>query len=479
MGMPAEIPFHGQQAMQALGAFIEACEGAVYVDADGIIRWMNERYAAFLGIYPESAVGRPVGEVISNTRLPEVLHTGEPILLDVQIIRDQPILVTRLPLRDENNVIVGAMGVMLYDRLQRLQPMFSQVQKLQARSNDLHRESEQKRCSRYTLSSITGNGAAIADVKRQLSRCAPYNSTVLLLGETGTGKELAAHAIHSASPRAAGPFVAVNIAAIPDTLIEAELFGVAAGAYTGADRRGRHGKFTIADGGTLFLDEIGDMPVHVQVKLLRVLQEREVEPLGSNVVTRVNVRVVVATRRDLREMVSKHLFRADLYYRLSTIPIRLPALRDRPEDLGDICESLLRTIALETGLPHMTLSRTALDLLRRRDWPGNIRELRNVLERACIASDSSVLDTSAFDDADDGTHDSPSPSVSLSGSRPLVSTASIAQALRITYGNKSAAARLLGVPRSTFYARLREIALEDNRADNFRTELSDTQRTSV
>ena len=460
MGMPFAMPFQGQQAMQAIGALIEACEGAVYVDVDGVIQWINERYSDFLGVSSHYAIGRPVGEIIANTRLPEVLHSGEPILLDVQIIRDQPILVTRLPLRDENNVIVGAMGVMLYDRLQGFQSMMTQIQRLQIGAKTDPRESRQKRSARYTLSDIVGSGAAITRVKQQLARCAPYTSTVLLLGETGTGKELAAHAIHSASKRAAGPFVAVNIAAIPDTLIEAELFGVAAGAYTGADRRGRHGKFAAAHGGTLFLDEIGDMPIHVQVKLLRVLQEREVEPLGANDVMRVDVRVVVATRHDLQDLVSKGLFRADLYYRLSTVPVRMPALRDRTDDLEAVCTSLLEAISAETGLKSKTLSSPALEWLKNQPWPGNIRELRNVLERTCIASDASILDVSAFDDLSSPPQEAMTPSAARA---PVATTAvhptTVEEALRHTYGNKAAAARLLGMARSTFYSKLQEMAL--------------------
>lgn len=215
MGTSVDMPLHEHGAMQAFMSFIGACEGAVFVDTDGTIRWMNERYASFLEIATEESVGRAVGEAISNTRLHEVLQTGEPILLDMQVIRNQPILVTRMPLRDAHGVIVGAIVAMLYDRLQRLQPMFLQILKSQAGPTEVHHEIAKRR-ARYTLANIAGSGDTIAEVKRQLLRCTPYNSTVLLPGETGAGKELAAHVIHSASPRSAGPFVAVNIAAPPD-----------------------------------------------------------------------------------------------------------------------------------------------------------------------------------------------------------------------------------------------------------------------
>ena len=191
------------------------------------------------------------------------------------------------------------------------------------------------------------------------------DSTVLLLGETGTGKELMAQGIHAGSHRAAGPFVGVNIAAVPETLLEAEFFGVAPGAYTGADRKGRPGKFKLADGGTLFLDEIGDMPLALQAKLLRVLQEQEVEPLGSNKVEKLDTRVIAATSRDLAAMVEAGQFRADLYYRLNVLPIRLPPLRERLSDMDALADHLLDDIARRTGLAAPKSLNAVAPL-----WPG-------------------------------------------------------------------------------------------------------------
>jgi transcriptional regulator with PAS, ATPase and Fis domain len=190
--------------------------------------------------------------------------------------------------------------------------------------------------------------------------------------------------------------VGVNIAAVPDTLLEAEFFGVAPGAYTGADRKGREGKFKLADGGTLFLDEIGDMPLALQSKLLRALQEQEIEPLGSNRMERVDVRIVAATSRDLAAMVAAGSFRADLYYRLNVLPIRLPALRERLADLEALVESLSEDIARRSGLPPRSVSPEALALLARQDWPGNIRELRNTLEQAALMTDDLVLEPRHF-----------------------------------------------------------------------------------
>jgi transcriptional regulator with PAS, ATPase and Fis domain len=294
---------------------------------------------------------------------------------------------------------------------------------------------------------------------------------VLLLGETGTGKELLAHAIHAASARARGAFVSVNIAAVPDTLLEAEFFGVAPGAYTGADRKGRDGKFRLADGGTLFLDEIGDMPLALQPKLLRALQEGEIEPLGSNQLVRFDARVIAATSRDLAVLVRDGKFREDLYYRLNVLPIRVPPLRERRADIPVLVEMLAEDIGHRNASPAPEFGADAIALLAAQEWRGNIRELRNVLEQAALRSDSqqvgariveAVLRESGLKPAE------PLGAVAASGVPPAASVAlrplaqqvaeverqAIEAALAATSGNKLAAAKLLGISRAKLYERL-------------------------
>jgi transcriptional regulator with PAS, ATPase and Fis domain len=292
------------------------------------------------------------------------------------------------------------------------------------------------------------------------------DSTVLLLGETGTGKELLAQAIHAASRRSARAFVGVNIAAVPETLLEAEFFGVAPGAYTGAERKGRDGKFQLADGGTLFLDEIGDMPLALQAKLLRALQEQEVEPLGSNRVERVDVRVIAATSRDLAAMVTAGQFRADLFYRLNVLPIRLPALRERIEDLEALVEALAEDIARRSGLPAKALAPETLEWLAAQPWPGNIRELRNTLEQATLMTDDLVLEPRHFGIAPvepPAAPAAPQPALPPDAARLLrpladqvaeLERAAIAAALAACGGNRVAAARRLGMSRAALYDRL-------------------------
>jgi transcriptional regulator with PAS, ATPase and Fis domain len=400
-------------------------------------------------------------------------------------------------LRDARGRVIGALGMVLMDHPEStMQPLMAKFGQLQRELADAQRqlaaEQTRNRRPKYTIAAYIGASPAALEVKRQARRVAGTESTVLLLGETGTGKELLAQGIHAASKRAARHFVGVNIAAVPDTLLEAEFFGVAGGAYTGADRKGRDGKFKLADGGTLFLDEIGDMPLVLQAKLLRALQEQEVEPLGSNQVQKVDVRVIAATSRDLAAMVAEGRFRADLYYRLNVLPIRLPALRERLADIEALADALLDDIARRSGLAHKSLSSDALDRLAEHGWPGNIRELRNVLEQAALMTDALVL--SAIDIAQAlGDKAEPAPvgagraqgrvarpagdfgatseaaalAVQATGAlfQPLpqavaeLEARAIRQALAATGGNKLAAARLLGIARATLYEKLQSLGI--------------------
>ena len=340
-------------------------------------------------------VGHRVEEVVPGTLLAQVIESGRPILVDLLTNKAGTFVVSRLPLHDAEGQTIGAIGLVLADS-PGLQPLLQKFAHLQQQLDDARRQLSEQRRPKYQISSFVGASFEATELKRQARRVAQLDSSVLLLGETGTGKELLAHAIHAASPRAARALVGINIAAIPDTLLEAELFGVAPGAYTGADRKGRDGKFAIADGGTLFLDEIGDMPLALQSKLLRVLQEQEFEPLGSNTVRRIDVRVIAATSRNLPEMVSAGTFRADLYYRLAVLPIRVPPLRERQGDMELLVEALSEDIARRSGMPLRTLGADAIALLQQQAWPGNIRELRNVLEQASMMSDELHLSSRHF-----------------------------------------------------------------------------------
>lgn len=478
-----------QQAMQTLFDTLDTlCEGTVVVDKDARIVWINERYARRFGSVPAAeAVGREVEDIIPGTLMRDVVRTGQPILLDILENGSETFVVTRLPLKDEEGQVIGAVGFALYDRIQPLQTLHAKLDRLQKELAQAQKRLAEERRSKYTFTNFIGNSAPAQEVKRQARRAARLDSTVLLLGETGTGKELLAHAIHASSGRNHRPFIGINVAAIPETLLEAEFFGTVGGAYTGADRKGRVGKFQLADGGTLFLDEIGDMPLPLQAKLLRVLQEQEVEPLGSNQMVRVDVRVIAATSIDLHQAVQEGRFRRDLYYRINVLPIQLPALRERSEDLPLLCESMLEHMALRDGELLRELDPDVLPLLATYPWPGNVRELRNVLEQACMLSDEPRLSAAAFAEILHKAAAALPPGTSLATplsappaapATPARSPASpagslthaealadferqlIAEALAANQGKVTQAARQLGLGRATLYKKIQALGLK-------------------
>jgi transcriptional regulator with PAS, ATPase and Fis domain len=436
-------------------------EGAVVIDRAGRITWINDKYKALLGWNGADPVeGRPVEEVIPNSRLRQVMEAGRAELLDVFAIGARQVVVSRIPLQDEAGAVIGALGVILYDRVQALKPIVSKFQQLQADLASARRELAETRQAKYRFSQIVGISARMRDVKEQGRRAAERDATVLLLGETGTGKELMAHAIHAASRRADKPLVSLNAAAIPEALLEAELFGVEPGAYTGAGTKPRPGKFQLADGGSLFLDEVGDMPLMLQAKLLRVLQEGEVEAVGSNRLRSIDVRVIAATSRDLKAMVDTGAFRADLYYRLNVLPIRLPPLRDRPEDLPALCEALLEQIAERAGEPVKSVSEAGLARLAAYHWPGNVRELGNTLQLAAARHDVRLLGPEHFEDLPmTGTvgvvvTETGGEVRALRDAVAAAEKAEIVKALAAAHGVKLNAAKLLNISRAQLYEKL-------------------------
>jgi len=464
--------------------FSSVSQGMFLVNRVGRIVWINEGYKRFLPDLGFSSVDQFVGhmveDVVPNTQMRRVLETGQAILIDLLTNKAGTFVVSRIPLRDdESGELIGAIGIVLFDHPETtLQPLISKFALLQRDLDDARRELATQRRTKYTFASFVGASPAAVEVKRQARRAAQSSSPVLLLGETGTGKELLAHAIHAASARARGPLVSVNIAAVPDTLLEAEFFGVAPGAYTGADRKGRDGKFKLADGGTLFLDEIGDMPQAVQAKLLRALQEGEIEPLGSNKLVPFDARLIAATSRDLGALVREGKFREDLYYRLNVLPVRVPPLRERSSDIPALVEVLGEDMAQRSGSPPPELSAEALALLSGQAWRGNIRELRNVLEQAAMRSDSPHIETAVLEQVlrESGIKQiaparwpagalAQGATVSADGAlRPLAEQVAeleqraIEAALAATGGNKVAAAKLLGISRAKLYERLELIA---------------------
>ncbi|WP_246589916.1 sigma-54 interaction domain-containing protein [Marinobacterium ramblicola] len=454
-------------------AFETFYQDTIAVDRQGIINWISDDYCRFLGL-AEPPLGKHITDVIPGSYVPQVLASGEPVLLDLLQIRNQWVLVSVIPLHNEAGEIEGAFGFVATDSRSGMKSLLEKYNLLQREVRNASRFRD-SRTARYQLSQVAGQSDAMRLVKEQIRQAARFDVSVLLTGETGTGKELFAHALHDLSSRADKPFVSINVAAIPETLIEAEFFGVAPGAFTGAKKEGRPGKLEIAADGTLFLDEIGDMPLALQAKLLRVLQEREFERVGSNEVQRTDVRIVAATSRNLLEMVDSGEFRADLYYRLSAMPIQLPALRDRLSDLEALSERILDECCTRLGVTTKVLTGEGLALLSCHSWPGNVRELYNVLERACILNENSAyVDASALSVLLPGLSAESKPlavgkvaglpqpmteprhtgSLNLKERLREAEQRAIREALQLTGGNRSEAARLLGISRAALYQKL-------------------------
>jgi DNA-binding NtrC family response regulator len=350
------------------------------------------------------------------------------------------------------------------DVVRRLVEQAIEMGRLKAENRILHSQLR----SRYGFESIVGNSPALRSMLEVVSKVAETSSTVLITGESGTGKELIAKAIHYNSPRADRMFTTVNCGAIPEALLESELFGHVKGAFTNADRN-REGRFSVADGGTIFLDEIGDMSPTLQVKLLRVLQEMTFEPVGSSRTETVDVRVVAATNQDLEQAIAEKRFRSDLFYRLNVIPVEAPPLRARAEDVPLLAQHFLEKVSKGKGKPVTDFSREAMDVLSGHSWPGNVRELENLVERLVVLCPGTQIEVSDLPESIQTSIPTsatiPAPTVPASGLsfRDVVDdfeTDLILQALEQTHWNKNQAARLLGLNRTTLIEKIKKKGLE-------------------
>jgi PAS domain S-box-containing protein len=438
-----------------------AGEWMVVVDSQGMITMISESYAIFNGTTVAEAIGCHVTAVIENTRMHIVAQTGVAEMGETQKIRGRDLIVNRIPLK-EGDRIVGAYGRVVFKDVEQLRELAGKMHLLESKVRYYEQELTHLRGARYTFANIIGKGTAISAAKEEALRASRKDSTVLLRGETGTGKELFAHAIHAAGPRGSGPFIKLNCAAVPAELLESELFGYEEGAFTGAKKGGKPGKFEMANGGTLFLDEIGDMPYTMQAKLLRALQEKEVERVGGTTTRLVDIRIVAATSRNIEELVGEGMFRADLYYRVNVIPIRIPPLRDRREDIEEIADRILSKLSLEGGEPKRSLSAELKEILLAYAWPGNVRELHNVLEQAVAMSrDPTLLPEHLSASllravASGGKEGIPG---SLAKVKAEAEREAILAALKAANGNKSRAASLLCIHRVKLYEKMKRYGI--------------------
>ena len=438
----------------------------VIVDKEGYITTMNQTFLDILGMKKEDVIGQYILDVTPTSELPEILRTGRIDKADIYPIMDRDTIVTRLPII-KNGEIIGAIGKSLFLDMSGARILVRKLQDTEKELNVYKDEVRKFYSAKWEFSDLIGQSPIFLSVKSMAEHVAQTSSTLLITGESGTGKELYAQAIHNASPRKSGPFIRVNCAALPDNLLESELFGYEDGAFTGARKGGKRGKFELARNGTIFLDEIGDMPMAMQTKILTVLQERTVERIGGNIPIPVNVRVIAATNRNLEEMISKQLFRQDLYYRLNVVRLNIPPLHKRKRDISLLAANLLTRINQHLNTFIAGISDQAQALLEGYSWPGNVRELENLLERAVNMANMNHEDfltikhfPSLTEDTSINHEKSEKESLNLPEAMENLEKQIIMKALYKTGHNKVQTAKILGIHSSALYRKLSKYGLD-------------------
>ena len=448
-------------------ALLEEIDGLVIVDREGRILVMDDALArsCYINGQPlnkDTAVGRDIMEVIPTTNIMKCFENEEGQVADYYFVEGRAIVSTRKPIF-RNGEIVAAIEYDLFGiGGEHLTDFLSKTAKMSKERTEFKNEFSSILQTNYTIHSIIGSSDKIRRMKDEIRTASRYTSTVLIEGETGSGKELVAHALHSLSDRQLAPFIEVNCAAIPENLIESELFGYEEGSFTGGKQGGKKGKFEMANHGTIFLDEINQLPLSAQPKLLRVLQEHEVNPIGSEKNIPVDVRVIATSNEDLKEMVAQGRFREDLYYRLNILNIKVPSLSERKSDIPEIADNLIRRLNSHFDKQIVGISQKALNALKRYDWPGNVRELNNVIERAMSRCEGDKLKMMHFhedfihqyqnlDEADDAPLED-----TLAHVRERAERKAILDALANCRGNKVQAARSLGISRSLIHKKIRQ-----------------------
>lgn len=435
-----------------------AYDGIIVVDKQGIITMISNAYKIFLGVENQDCIGKHVTEVIENTRMHVVAKTGIPEINDVQQLKGNYIVANRIPYYKDGK-LAGVIGKVLFRNMSELDAINKKVETIENELASYKSELVQAHKVKYNLETIITRNFRMKQLKDSVIKVAKSDSNVTIIGESGTGKELFAHSIHGNSLKKQAPFVKVNCAAIPEHLLEAELFGYEKGAFTGANTA-KMGKFEVADGGTLFLDEIGDMPLQMQAKILRTLQEGEVERIGSNQPKTVDVRIIAATNRDLKEMIKEKTFREDLYYRINVINLSVLPLRERKEDIIAISNNFIDYLNRNNFKQVRGLSNKTINVLLSYDWPGNCRELKNVIERAyhILEGESFIepwhLPATIKKNLDEGSN------IPLKVELAEVEKKIIIDRLNAFNGNKTKTASNLGISRMALHKKLDKYGLK-------------------
>lgn len=444
-------------------------DGAIIIDNLGTIVVFTEYYEKISGYHRQDVLGRHVTEIFPDSRLVEVLETGRPIIADVWGMGNKAHIVSRIPIISKGRII-GAAGFSVFRYMEEARNFATKFSNLSTELAYYKEQVKNLSQAKYSLAGIIGRSEALLETKDRARRIARTNSAVLIYGETGTGKELFAHAIHEESMRRDNPFIRVNCASIPENLMESELFGYEEGAFTGAKRGGKPGRFELANRGSIFLDEISELPYLMQPKLLRVLQEKEFERVGGTNTKPLDVRVISATNVDLRQGSDLKRFREDLFYRLNVFQVIVPPLRERSEDIPLLCEHFIHKYNQENGTEIQGVSKEAMNLMLNYSWPGNVRELETLMERACVDADQGIIDVgnlTRFGGRNiqyqlNGLPQGPQIK-SLREGRENGERSTIEAALKAARGNKTKAAEILGIHRTYLYHKMKELGMSEGK----------------
>lgn len=381
--------FNNVKNSELLKTIIDVLDGVVISDCEGRYVYVNKNWSDMMGgINLEEIKGLYVRDIVPETKVDEALRTGKILTANDITIKTRNgsvrLFCTYIPIFEKAEV-VGCFIYIVFRGMDEAINFAANINGLLSEVEYYKKELKEIRGAKYNIDNIIGNSDAIKKVKREIFKVARSKSTVLIEGETGVGKELVAHSIHDLSQRMEEPFIKINCSAIPAELLESEFFGYESGAFTGANRGGKEGKFEMANRGSIFLDEINQMPIFLQSKILRVLQEKEVEHLGGKKSIPIDVKIIAASSISLEKLVNESKFRSDLFYRLNVLKVKIPPLRDRKEDIPLIAEHLLKKLNFQMGMSVPGISEEAKKKLMEYDWPGNVRELQNVIERSMNA----------------------------------------------------------------------------------------------
>lgn len=447
-----------------LESFFEQIPGLVMIDMEGIVFYVNDQCAEYFQRSKEEILNRHITESFPETKMLEGLKFDKPSpvfynsLLGIGISMHVPLYINGQKI-----------GLAEYDVVQRSEMLYEFSDEynrfLDQELNNLTKDLTKLEGTKYTINNLVGRSQVMLDLKQKIITTARTSSTVMITGETGTGKELVAHAVHNLSNRRKERFIKVNASSFPNSLAESELFGYESGSFTGARSQGKKGKFELADKGTLFIDEINQMPMDIQPKLLRVLQEKELDRIGGEKPIPIDVRIIAASNENLKELVKQGKFRKDLYYRLNVIELEVPPLRERAEDIGSIAQFIIEELNVQMGRSVTGIEEEALEALRRRTWPGNVRELRNAIERAMNFADENLLRMEDFDAARGGRTESPA-GLPLGKGERLIDQARndaerdvIVKVLEYFNNNKSKTAEYLGIARPLLYQKMKRLGI--------------------